>query len=165
MLRRSLSYLCNICFSHVRAQKYSFLTKVTVFSGEVDLSPIFTTMSTPSRACNLFFGAHGESSVEGKGEDRIGQRCLQAPLLRADAEGASVATVARYESAACDEESFSSPKECALAPLDLSAPRSLAYEPLAGGRLPLVIVDKGTTFHRRKTAYCKVLQSSAKFLL
>ena len=39
---------------------------------------------------------------------------------------ASVATVARYESATCDEESFSSPEECALAPLGLSAQRSAA---------------------------------------
>jgi hypothetical protein len=38
---------------------------------------------------------------------------------------ASVATVARYESATCDEESFSSPEECALAPLGLSPQRSL----------------------------------------
>ena len=44
----------------------------------------------------------------------------------ADAKGASVATVARYESATCDEESFSSPEECALAPLDLSSQRSSA---------------------------------------
>ena len=33
---------------------------------------------------------------------------------------ASVATVARYESATCDEGRFISPEECALAPLDLS---------------------------------------------
>ena len=32
---------------------------------------------------------------------------------------ASVATVARYESATCDEGRFISPEECALAPLDL----------------------------------------------
>ena len=34
---------------------------------------------------------------------------------------ASVATVARYESATCDEGRFISPEECALAPLDLSS--------------------------------------------
>ena len=47
----------------------------------------------------------------------------------ADAGGASVATVARYESATCDEESFSSPEECASAPLGLSAQRSVACNP------------------------------------
>ena len=39
--------------------------------------PIFTTVSATFTACNLFFGAHGESSVEGKGEGRVGQRCPQ----------------------------------------------------------------------------------------
>ena len=47
----------------------------------------------------------------------------------ADAGGASVATVARNESATCDEESFSSPEECASAPLGLSAQRSVACNP------------------------------------
>ena len=37
----------------------------------------------------------------------------------AEAEGASIATVARYESGTCNEESFSSPEECALALLTL----------------------------------------------
>jgi hypothetical protein len=44
-------------------------------------------------------------------------RGFESPLLQADAEGASVATTA-----------------------GLSAPRSLACEPLAGGRLPLSLV-------------------------
>ena len=51
-----------------------------------------------------------------------------APHRGGRREGTSVATVARYESATCDEESFSSPEECALAPLDLSLQRSLACE-------------------------------------
>ena len=38
---------------------------------------------------------------------------------------ASVATVARYESATCDEENFSSPEECASASLGLSSQRSI----------------------------------------
>ena len=42
----------------------------------------------------------------------------------ADAKGASVATAARYESAACDERNFSSSEERALAPLALASPRS-----------------------------------------
>ena len=48
----------------------------------------------------------------------------------ADANGASVATAARSISAACDEGRFIFPEERALAPLGLSAPRSLACEPL-----------------------------------
>ena len=39
----------------------------------------------------------------------------------------SVATAARYESAACDERDFSSSEERALAPLGLPPPRSAVY--------------------------------------
>ena len=38
------------------------------------------------------------------------------------------ATATRYDSVACDERNFSSSEERALAPLGLSAPRSLACE-------------------------------------
>ena len=54
---------------------------------------------------------------------------VKDPALGRRGALASVATVARYESATCDEESFSSPEECALAPLGLSAPRSAACSP------------------------------------
>ena len=47
----------------------------------------------------------------------------------ADARGASVATVAWYESATCDEENFSFPEECCLQPLGLSSQRSAACCP------------------------------------
>ena len=50
---------------------------------------------------------------------------------------ASVATAARYESAACDERNFSSSEERALAPLGLSSQRSLACEPIRGGGFSL----------------------------
>ena len=54
----------------------------------------------------------------------------------ADAKGASVATPMRA-SIGCDEGRFISPEECALAPSDLSAPRSLACELLEGAPFPL----------------------------
>ena len=58
-----------------------------------------------------------------------GSAMSAAPSPRADAKRASVATVARYESATCDEESFSSPEECALAPLGLSPPEECCLQP------------------------------------
>ena len=61
-------------------------------------------------------------------QNNLPERPEGAPHRGGRREGASVATVARYESATCDEESFSSPEECALAPLDLSLQRSLACE-------------------------------------
>ena len=54
---------------------------------------------------------------------------------------ASVATVARYESATCDEGRFISPEECALAPLALSPqplgrwPKGKAKESLLRSRI------------------------------
>ena len=50
---------------------------------------------------------------------------VKDPALGRRGALASVATVARYESATCDEESFSSPEECTLAPLGLSPQRRL----------------------------------------
>ena len=50
----------------------------------------------------------------------------------ADAKRASVATAARYESAACDERNFSSSEERALAPLALAPQRSASSDAFAG---------------------------------
>ena len=54
-------------------------------------------------------------------------------LIWGGAKGAPLATATRYDSVACDERNFSSSEERALAPLGLSAPRSLACEPIRGG--------------------------------
>ena len=77
---------------------------------------------------------------------------------------ASVATATRYDSVACDDGRFISPKERALAPLGLSAQRSAeGLSPRRGGGSTTFSDNTGKT-HYKSIRYCYLFLSDNQFL-